>query len=63
MGRALLGKIRADVVHNKGLGLAGPEHTSRRLVAVVKADHHLGQVRVHWRWVTRARDVVVVRLR
>jgi transposase len=48
------GKLRADVAHDKlvGLGYAGSERTTRRAVAAVKKDYRLGRVRVHRPWVT-----------
>ena len=48
------GKIRADVVHAKlvGLGFTGSERTTRRAVAAVKAAYRVGRVRVHRPWVT-----------
>ena len=48
------GKLRADVAHDKlvGLGYAGSERTTRRAVAQVKKDYRLGRVRVHRPWVT-----------
>jgi hypothetical protein len=47
------GKIRADVVHEKliGLGYAGSERTTRREVARVKAAYRAGRRRVHRPWV------------
>jgi len=43
------GKVRADVAHDKlvGLGFAGSERTTRRAVAQVKANYRVGRVRVH----------------
>jgi transposase len=48
------GRLRADVVHDKlvGLGYAGSQRTTRRAVATVKRDYRLGRVRVHRPWVT-----------
>lgn len=48
------GKLRADVAHDKlvGLGYAGSERTTRRAVATVKRNYRLGRVRVHRPWVT-----------
>ena len=48
------GKVRADVVHEKllGLGYAGSERTTRRSVEQVKKAHRLGRVRVHRPWVS-----------
>ncbi len=48
------GKIRADVAHDKlvGLGLTGWERTTRRAVAAVKRNYPAGRVRVHRPWVT-----------
>ena len=48
------GKVRADVAHDKlvGLGFTGSERTTRRAVAVVKASYRVGRVRVHRPWVT-----------
>ena len=48
------GKLRADVAHDKllGLGFTGSERTTRRAVAVVKKNYRLGRVRVHRPWVT-----------
>jgi hypothetical protein len=47
------GKLRADVAHEKllGLGYAGSARTTRRAVAAVKRDYRLGRVRVHRPWV------------
>jgi transposase len=49
-----LGKIRADVAHDKlvALGFAGSERTSRRAVAAVRVAFKSGRVRVHRPWVT-----------
>ena len=48
------GKLRADVAHDKlvGLGYCGSQRTTRRAVAAVKRDYRLGRVRVHRPWVT-----------
>jgi hypothetical protein len=48
------GKVRADVAHDKlvGVGFTGSERTTRRAVAAVKKNYRLGRVRVHRRWVT-----------
>lgn len=48
------GKIRADVVHEKlmGLGYAGSERSTRRAVAEVKRTFRLGHARVHRPWIT-----------
>ncbi len=48
------GKLRADVAHEKlvGLGYCGSQRTTRRAVARVKRDYRLGRVRVHRPWVT-----------
>jgi len=48
------GKIRADRVHAKlvGLGFEGSERTTRRAVARVRKAYRLGNVRVHRPWVT-----------
>jgi hypothetical protein len=48
------GKIRADVAHEKliGLGFTGSERTCRRAVAKVRAAFKAGRVRVHRPWVT-----------
>ena len=48
------GKVRADVAHDKlvALGFTGSERTTRRAVAVVKANYRVGRVRVHRPWVT-----------
>jgi hypothetical protein len=48
------GKVRADVAHDKlvGLGFTGSERTTRRAVAAVKANYRVGRVRVHRPWVT-----------
>jgi transposase len=48
------GKLRADVAHDKllGLGFTGSERTTRRAVAAVKKSYRLGRVRVHRPWVT-----------
>ena len=47
------GRIRADVVHEKliGLGYAGSERTTRRAVAQIKRDWRAGRRRVHRPWV------------
>jgi transposase len=47
------GKIRADVAHERlvGLGYAGSERTTRRAVAEVKSAYRSGRVRVHRPWV------------
>lgn len=49
-----LGKVRADVAHEKlvALGYKGSERTTRRAVAKVKASYRCGRVRVHRPWVT-----------
>jgi len=49
-----VGKVRADVAHDKlvGLGYGGSERTTRRAVAAVKRDYRVGRVRVHRPWVT-----------
>jgi len=54
VGRAVGGKVRADVAHDKlvGLGFTGSERTTRRAVAVVKRNYRVGRVRVHRPWVT-----------
>ena len=43
-----LGKVRADVAHEKlvALGYTGSERTTRRAVAKVKTDYRAGRVRV-----------------
>jgi transposase len=48
------GKIRADKVHDKlvGLGYPGSDRSTRRAVAAVKAAYRLGHARVHRPWVT-----------
>ena len=48
------GKIRADVAHDKllGLGFQGSERTSRRAVATVRKSFKAGHIRVHRPWVT-----------
>ena len=48
------GNVRADVAHDKlvALGFTGSERTTRRAVAVVKANYRVGRVRVHRPWVT-----------
>ncbi len=48
------GRLRADVAHDKlvGLGFTGSERTTRRAVAAVKKNYRLGRVRVHRPWVT-----------
>jgi len=48
------GRIRADIAHEKllGLGYAGSDRSTRRAVAGVKAAYRLGHVRVHRPWVT-----------
>jgi hypothetical protein len=47
------GKVRADVVHEKliGLGYTGSERTTRRAVAEVKAVYRAGHRRVHRPWI------------
>ena len=49
------GRIRADVTHQKlvGMGYEGSERSTRRAVAQVKAAWKLGRVRVHRPWVTQ----------
>jgi transposase len=49
-----LGKVRADVAHEKlvALGYTGSERTTRRAVATVKKAYRAGHVRVHRPWVT-----------
>ncbi|EON22021.1 integrase catalytic subunit [Nocardioides sp. CF8] len=49
-----VGKVRADVAHDKlvALGYKGSERTTRRAVAKVKASYRAGRVRVHRPWVT-----------
>lgn len=48
------GRIRADVVHEKllGLGYAGSERSTRRAVLQVRRAFKTGRVRVHRPWVT-----------
>ncbi|MDD0858045.1 hypothetical protein NHF46_10180 [Arthrobacter alpinus] len=48
------GRIRADVAHQKlvGMGFEGSERSTRRAMAQVKTDWKLGRVRVHRPWVT-----------
>ena len=48
------GKIRADKAHEKllALGYQGSERSTRRAVALVRAAHRLGHVRVHRPWIT-----------
>jgi transposase len=48
------GKVRADCVHEKllGLGYTGSERTTRRAVAAVKKSFRAGRVRVHRPWVS-----------
>ena len=48
------GKVRADVAHEKllGLGFTGSERTTRRAVSAVKKDYLAGNTRVHRPWVT-----------
>lgn len=48
------GKVRADVAHEKliGLGYTGSERTTRRAVAEAKAAYWAGRRRVHRPWVT-----------
>jgi transposase len=48
------GKLRADVAHDKlvAMGYQGSERTTRRAVAVARADWRAGRVRVHRPWVT-----------
>jgi transposase len=49
-----VGKVRADVAHEKllALGYGGSERTTRRAVAKVKKSYRAGHVRVHRPWVT-----------
>ena len=49
------GRIRADVTHQKlvGMGYEGSERSTRRAMAQVKAEWKLGRVRVHRPWVTQ----------
>ncbi len=49
-----LGKVRADVAHEKltALGYTGSGRTTRRAVATVKKSYRAGHVRVHRPWVT-----------
>ena len=48
------GRVRADVVHGKllGLGYAGSERSTRRAVLQVRRAYRAGRVRVHRPWVT-----------
>ncbi len=48
------GKIRADRIHEKllGLGFTGSERTTRRAVAKVKRAWRLGNTRVHRPWIS-----------
>lgn len=48
------GKVRADVAHERllGLGYTGSERTTRRAVAAVKRAYRAGRARVHRPWVT-----------
>ncbi|MHB1847330.1 MAG: IS21 family transposase [Deltaproteobacteria bacterium] len=48
------GVIRADVVHRKlaGMGFVGSERTTRRVVAMLKADYARATHRVYKPWVT-----------
>ncbi|MDQ1249033.1 MAG: hypothetical protein QG597_3407 [Actinomycetota bacterium] len=48
------GKVRADIAHDKllGLGYAGSERTTRRAVAKAKKAYRSGNTRVHRPWVT-----------
>ena len=48
------GQIRADVVHDKllGMGFPGAERTTRRAVRTVRWAFKAGRVRVHRPWVT-----------
>ena len=48
------GQIRADVVHDKllGMGFPGAERTTRRAVRTVRRAFKAGRVRVHRPWVT-----------
>jgi len=47
------GRLRADIAHEKlvGLGYTGSGRTTRRAVAAVKKDYRMGRVRVHRPWV------------
>jgi hypothetical protein len=47
-----VGKVRADVAHEKllALGYGGSERTTRRAVAKVKKSYRAGHVRVHRPW-------------
>nr|WP_198418742.1 hypothetical protein [Cryobacterium lactosi] len=49
-----LGKIRADIAHDKlrGLGYTGAERSTRRAVAQVRVAYRFGRVRVHRPWIT-----------
>ena len=49
-----VGKVRADVAHDKlvAFGFTGSERTTRRAVAAVKRNFRVGRVRVHRPWVT-----------
>lgn len=49
-----VGKIRADVVHEKllAVGFTGSERSTRRAVAAVKNSYRLRNARVHRPWVT-----------
>lgn len=48
------GRVRADVVHAKlaAMGYAGSERTTRRVVAVLKADYERVNHRVYKPWIT-----------
>lgn len=48
------GKIRADKAHDRlqKLGYSGSERTTRRAVAEMKVQWHLGNTRVHRPWIT-----------
>lgn len=54
MGRALQGKARADVIHERlvGLGFTGVERTTRRAVAEVKGAWRAGSLRADRPWIT-----------
>lgn len=54
MGRALQGRARADVIHERlvGLGFTGVERTTRRAVAEVKGAWRAGSLRAYRPWIT-----------
>ena len=54
VGRALGGRVRADVVHRKlaAMGFVGSERTTRRVVAQLKSDYVRSTHRIYKPWVT-----------